>query len=187
MSRYVDFLSFSHCASFVFCSVHRPRSGPASSVACGCLWRDSGTVPGDLEMVSVLTRASDAAVGLGNRRKPAILNWPFVFTPECADTLFLGSARIAVPRVLSRAVGQQPGPRASNLITSGRNFRPGASARWLLRAPADPLLPRLCADHVHGLQETIGTVQVLSWGLAAGLRVPDHLFCRKERGAPGFL
>ena len=30
MSRYVDFLSFSHCAGFVFCLVHWPGHSPAS-------------------------------------------------------------------------------------------------------------------------------------------------------------
>lgn len=63
MSRYVDFLSFSHYAGFVFCVVPWPGHSPASSL----WWLSLGgtqTVPGDLEMVSVLTRASDAAVGL---------------------------------------------------------------------------------------------------------------------------
>lgn len=157
MSRYVDFLSFSHCAGFVFCLVHWPGHSPASSVALVVVsGRDSDSPrrPGNGE-------CADQGIGRrggtsGDRRKPAILTWPLVFTPGVRRYALSGAPLGSQsPRVLSGVVGRQPGPRASSLVTSGKNLRRGVCPLALRLQPL--FSPRLCADHVHGLQGTIGT------------------------------
>ena len=142
MSRYVDFLSFSHCAGFVFCLVHSPGHSPASSVALVVVsGRDSDSPrrPGNGECANQgIGRRGRTS---GNGGKPAILTWPLVFTPGvCRYALSGAPLGSQSPRVLSGVAGRQPGPRASNLVTSGRNFRPEASARWLCACrPSSPL------------------------------------------------
>lgn len=107
------------------------------------------------------------------------MTWPLVFT--------LGVRRYALsgaplgsqsPRVLSGVVGRQPGPRASNLVTSGRNFRRGVSARWLCAfSPSSPLDCALTTCTV--FRGTIGTCPGFCRGISCCLRGPRPSFLQE--------